>query len=927
MEMDMVDNVSSEKRVNLSEMMAEVRKFATSELAQSLVSALLPTIQSRLSTPEFESVKNAINQALSEVRATGLDGTFISNLVVALQADLTNGDYKACMNTINLKIREAKKWGTILQDLFEEIELIQQEQAARDRFSDHWWEQQRQALQAKSDLADGWNNWLWLYTDALTANALAICGKLVIEPFPFLDTAPVSRSLFEAGTSALLEERYTDALDLLSGLAQYGGAKDGLPLLAAETRSMLEIFIGRILDATRPLTENLSTVKPATLDQPEPVDAVLQHFEQACQMVRNNGLPLAARAGYYYNQQNFEQASADAKRAIELSPDVPEGYIELGRWSEHECRWDEATNLYDQALAQVDKVNDPYRTLRRLCMSLPANLCTRLAQRLFDRGQLEAALPVVDAALKGKISGPATDPEIAVYDLKRNILEGLKRSGPELAGVYYEIGKRYYSSDKYADAIRLLYQAKELDPSLPLYWILADSLVRSSYIATAPFVDEQAARASQIVWEEGFVIKPLDTTLSWPYLTRAFVSDQLSRLPGMNQHSQWWEAAVYAERALVLYEDAYRWAYIGRYLGNAGLEANALYSTAQALEFDENIAVALEERATILANTGLFENALNVLEKRMQLDPANYWARSVKAYVLVEQLKVDAALELLGTLLEQSPQDKWSRSLRAICLEELNRKEEAHQEYELIWKQYDPNYPNNEVGWSAYTLGFTDDAIRIYENLKGDTSQRGNVYRSLGIIHLSRRELDKGKEYLLQGLDYALNTRELDDLLRWDFHEIEVKLQGEDAATAAVMAELKQRIIVRRQELDWPRDNPERVVQEAEREIKRVLDQPSPDDQNRWVQVAAHAALARLYKHAGRWQEAIDEYRFLEEEGKQLKNAQPWEPFREAGQGIETVNEARNRTDRPSAFRRVYNAIASYSNRLASIIKEQVSSQ
>jgi tetratricopeptide (TPR) repeat protein len=342
------------------------------------------------------------------------------------------------------------------------------------------------------------------------------------------------------------------------------------------------------------------------------------------------------------------------------------------------------------------------------------------------------------------------------------------------------------------------------------------------------------------------------------YVVRALINEQLSRLPGSNPRDLNWEAISYLERAILLdSQDPSRWAYLGSYHREVGLESNILYDTAKALERDADHPAALDERATALANVGEFGQALDVIAHRKSIEPTT-GMDGLKTYVLLRVGRYHEALELLNSLIETDSSELWYRESRGLCYHLLDDPKKAAEDYSWIWEKYDPSNTDylTTYGWAAYNLGKVEQAIEIFKRALEDVPQDGNLYRNLGLCYLVQNDLAQGEEYLNKGIDLAKNVREMDDLLKMDFTEFK-KASKEWHAGAQVL-----------QVLDGASDRARKRRSEVERlpspeEELRTIEPKRAEQTSSWSGIGIDAGLARLYTEQ-RPSEALAIYRRLQ---------------------------------------------------------------
>ena len=806
-----------------------------------------------------DEIEQVIASITAEADKAGLEGPFIRNTISDIrESSQADKGYATVKEAIRGRIHKAQLWAAILERAFGAVEALEVQRKRRAQFSEEWWQQERTKLDEAftQNPAQGRRAWLQTYVHALVAWELGICEKLVNEPKAFAaDENEIPRQALQDGTKALVEERYADALEMLDYLIRQSSESLEEMAITAEQRAALQVFKGRIY-----------------LYKTNEPDKALAQFILARELATDAGLPSAA-LGCYYHAQNFpDQAVSMAQKAIELGPDLPDGYVALGIWAEGENRLDEADEFYAKAIDRVWNEKDPYQAINRLLAPVSSRLLIELGKRLLTEGYPEAALVVCDKAfeLGADDSGQYTEP--TTCELKGDILRALGRPQEEVCESYFRAGREYYHRNESILASRLLTQAHEANPkNLPTCWFLVDALRLSSFSSGAPFPDPEIIKKALAVWEHAVKIALPDVEYSWAYVSRALINE---RLRGDDRVVLWWEAIAYVERAILLLEqEASRWSLLGRFYRYLTLELNALRTTEKALSYNPEDVSTLEERSAILANVGRFEESEKILDSMLADNPAstsNYWVMGVKAYVLLHQEKYKEAAAIIDDVIKARPEEIWYREIRALCKSQLGETSASQEEYEAILVYRDQpayDYPDFKpsFGWALYKLGQVDEASEIFNDLTKDPLVAGNAYRNLGFCNLRQseqladedklRKLKEGKRNLYRGIGLAINTREIDDLLRWDLGDLESSpgIWAEDERHRSTLRRIRRQAEKCRRRLEQP--------QSLEEELYRVIRKPAGEqatESNAWL--AVQAGLARMRSETGKWDEAGNIY-------------------------------------------------------------------
>jgi tetratricopeptide (TPR) repeat protein len=628
------------------------------------------------------------------------------------------------------------------------------------------------------------------------------------------------------------------------------------------TRAILLIFMGRIY-----LYQAINSGEARA------------RFAQAIELIPEDGRPYACMGEYHRVRDELEEAFAQHQRAVELSPQQPDGYIGEGLLFENEEKWNEAATRYEQAIRAVREKSgvtlslpDIALALDRLLAPVSGHLYLQLAKafigedpQLAAQAALAAIKVAAERARSLRLDHQGEHTELAGYRLLGEIYEALGEQS-KATEAYYEAGRRFSLRNEHKAAIELLEHALQLDPNHTLaYWVLSESLFLSSYRREVPFVDEAVIKRSLQVWEAGAKqIGRTNATYSGLFVLRALINESLSRLPYANRWELWWEAAVYLERAIIsLPDDPERWAWLGHYHLRLSNRATAMQALRKALSYDPHNLSALDFYAGALADLGQFSEAEETIDKRRKLTP-HPSADAIKAYILVFTGRPEQALELINSVISKTTTPKeigyFELDLRATCYWILNEPLRAKEDYSLIWSRYTESDTDNQLtfGWAAYRLGMLEQASAIFTRLLDDPIDSGQAHRSLGLCYLAQGELSSGIKHLEAGIELASNVTQLDELR--DIGLQDIKRHAADASNAAqlqgALYTLQERISARRVQVQQ--------MPAAEEELDQCLRTlQEKGDTSSWAWIGAHAATARLYVENTEWQKGAAEYEAL----------------------------------------------------------------
>lgn len=737
----------------------------------------------------------------------------------------TQDDYSEILEKLEQAIQSTQRWHSMLQEIFIQVQGLQAQHEARERYSEKWWARRRASLEKAfaANQEQGWQHWLVTFTTTLLDWELEMCRQLIDTHFDVPGAAQPLLDVLRRGIDALLDKRPADALDMFTQLTPEAipGAAQSLD---ARWRSLLYVRAGHIY----------------LYEKHQPVAARVQ-FNLAQTLAPADSRPLAALGDVHRVQDELDQAERLYQQAIDLSPDQPEGLVGMGLLAEKRGWWDEAEAWYVRAIAKVQSARTVDVALRRAVglTEAPGNYPDRLRRRF-----------------SGMLFETFGQPEAAAL-------------------AYYEAGIRYHWRQESLAAIDLLRKSIDLDDSNPAaYWQLSDALLSESYLPAPALVDPPFARESLAVWEEaaarGFLP---DAGQSWSYISRALVNEQLSRLPdSLNKALLWWEGIAYFERALLINgTNSYTWSYLSRYHHNLEHEACAVQAFEKALEFapdDEARAVALGEQATLLANIGYLEEAKAAIDAYLALkdDP---WIEGTHAFVLAFTGEYQASLDILDRLIAATPANMWYREVRTFCYRRLDRIDDLLTDCRWMWDLRDhPDYAGQQstIGWAAFSLflfgdhdsTYLDAAIDTYHALPAEAYTSLEL-RNLGIFYLAKGNIPEGERCLLEGIHATAGFRELDELRDADLADLRrfsSGLPAHDRICHSLDTRILPAIEVRRAEIGV-RKTPLEEMRALRDDARRI------DPAEGWMLTGAQAGLARLCVDRGDLDEAAAIYREL----------------------------------------------------------------
>ena len=636
-------------------------------------------------------------------------------------------------------------------------------------------------------------------------------------------------------------------------------------------------YCSRLLPTSRNsnLERAFRTYLEAVGKDPDEADIVLPYLHRMVtpKIVLENGVWLVSEWA-----QSVEKIRVSPSDRVQIAAFLGRIHLFLGQYEDALEAFQRALKA-DKSFAQTlisDLLNPAYLPPEFDAQANRGQAQFALARIWQVQGNLEEALRIVELALTMEL-GDESYPEAPVQQLKADLLAD-RGQYAAAAQWYYEAGRRYSWRDEPKTAARLLERAVSLKKHFPeACWSWMDAERAQAYDEEPPFVNRRALERSLNAWHNGIQSGWPEKSFFWAYTTRALVCELEARLHPARRLNHWWDAIRWLEAALVLDpNDAYSWAYLGRFFRYLDLESNGEIVTSRAVELDEDNLASLEERAAVLANRGRWEEAAPIIDRRRELE-ANTWSDAVSAYIHIGQANFAAAqvlyegqplpdplpwlsnyeeaLRLLEPLVS-TDDDTWYLEMYATCLRFLpGREEEAARASERVYQAcLKPELADSidvrfSRAWAAFLTGRVEEAISLYQSILDDPVLGNTARRTLGVCLFSQGQWDEGAEALRSGVAEALNVRECDDTIN-DMREV-------PQIPEKLSAELRTLILERRKTLaQYPT-----AVEEMN---AAILAQP-PGKSGQAGRAAGKAVLARLNIEDRNFGEALSAYQQLKE--------------------------------------------------------------
>lgn len=590
-----------------------------------------------------------------------------------------------------------------------------------------------------------------------------------------------------------------------------------------------------------------------------------QHLDDAVELDPYGGPSHADRAALFLFIGELDRGAEDARKAIEVAPGDPAGYLHLGTWAELSGQFDDALELYRRGLERMP-LHVVARIQRRASLlDPPGNLLLIAAEILLAAGNAEHALEAADAALAAGLRSLRSYPEADAYRLKARGLRKREAPPQAVAAAALEAGKRYHWNGETDDAIEALEQATLGGPATPeAGWFLADALVAKSFPAGAQLPDQEIVGRARRAWEDwASTVGAPQGGSAWAYLSRAVIADLEAYASNADVSARRWESVVHAERALVHDDtDGQAWGFAAKYLRVVGLEELAFESVERGYVLNPNDQTVLGERMAMLANRGRFVEAEEMASELVAMREDDAWVSGVRAWVALHQGSPEQALTLLETPQEDDP--AWFYSLRALCYLALGEVPSALDDYQAVLTAPPTDGTIKcKIATACIALRDLPTAERWLGDARTDpTAEAGDYEMAAGFAALARDELETGIGFLAGAIHKATSTREVDDVVRNTLLRLRAIDDGDERSKARERAVSRLGETEARRRLAELSDNPPTPDSELDAEL--ALHDPEEAGRDLgFAETALRAVQSRRHAAAGDLSAAVAGYERL----------------------------------------------------------------
>jgi flagellar biosynthesis component FlhA/tetratricopeptide (TPR) repeat protein len=196
---------------------------------------------------------------------------------------------------------------------------------------------------------DGWREWVKTLAEAVSNFRFVLSARLCEPPFPFRESDRETSNQLRTCINYLGQGRWMEGYTYLD----YLGSQEWLP---AKVRARLLSMLGQI-----------------QLIHFDVQAAAKEFFDTAERLAPNDGVVLSAVGQYWIKSEKDENATACFTRAIEIAPQIPNAYCDLGEFYEGKGDLEKAKSLYEAAIKACPGNSLGYGKLMAF-LGLPANL-------------------------------------------------------------------------------------------------------------------------------------------------------------------------------------------------------------------------------------------------------------------------------------------------------------------------------------------------------------------------------------------------------------------------------------------------------------------------------------------------------------------------------------------------------------------------
>ncbi len=194
----------------------------------------------------------------------------------------------------------------------------------------------------QDDKNSGWDNWIRVYTEALSLWRFKVCTALLEETFLFPEDKKQEIEKIKSFTKFILHERRTEAYDFFKSLAN-------LETLSNVRRAKLCVVAGEI-----------------QLYDFKNFEMAYELFTRAKELAPDETRVISGLGEYEFGQNNIESAKEIFQKVLKKDPHIVDGYTNMGECYERQNNLGAAEEWYKEAIRMVGGNSYGYVKLLRL---------------------------------------------------------------------------------------------------------------------------------------------------------------------------------------------------------------------------------------------------------------------------------------------------------------------------------------------------------------------------------------------------------------------------------------------------------------------------------------------------------------------------------------------------------------------------------
>lgn len=420
-------------------------------------------------------------------------------------------------------------------------------------------------------------------------------------------------------------------------------------------------------------------------------------------------------------QSQFEQATLEAEKALEISPNAPQNHLLRGKLYSIRHMSPEAVSSYEACIKLDAKMEECY---------------TMLAREELLQKQPEAALKTIGRLLKQDAdSAAALQYQGTIYsnylkDPKKAAASFLKiiEDDPEDVRSLAALAQIYLDDKNYQNALKYLLMIERLAPTdMPmklrvglLYYELKDyekAIDRfTKALALSPDNDRVAYYLGLLEAQRKNYDKALLYFESVPSSSELYKEAIVRAVLVLREENEIPKAIAFAERSLKARPDLPEiYEVLGTLLGKQGKYDEAVRVIDRGLKKFPNQEKLMFTKGVLLDKAGQFEKSMGEMRDLLAVNPENTSALNYLGYSYADRgIRLPEALELLTKANQLKPDD---------------------------------GYITDSLAWAYFKVGNRTKALELLKHANTLSPEEPVILEHLGDVYLDLGEVDKAKSF------------------------------------------------------------------------------------------------------------------------------------------------------------------------------------